>query len=496
METPPANPAAPAAAGVTIPLVFSSGPGKNRGTAIILGIVGAAFQGPLIQLTPGLVHSFSLYSTLTIFVFTSSGVAILLYAFELLTRRTDATVDRNGVRLSTSSPLGKSERRVAAADVLRIAPQATFISGDTPKAYAVSLAYRDEQGLTRVGNLTEGLSSADEANTIAVKAAALLGLAPDAVRTAKTYRTNFEGLNVAQPAFFAWLPKAAKILPAILFVAFAADFARDYFFPNRDTSPAPVSANSGNKPVVTANQAPQSDAGMAQTDPAEIFQNPDNNPYVDALNKNDLAMVQVLAQQHVDPNVPNASGDNALAMAASHGKTEFMKAMIAAGADANFHNPVPGRRAGMTPLMYAVMSRSLPAMQALADAGARISEREAQGLTPLHIAAMNGSTEGIGFLIGRGADVNAHTQGYRYETPLMFAAQYNKPEVIDMLVKAGADINVLDRYKKNAIDYALFFHRQGVFEQLCALGAAPTPADPTPPNSEFNKRTSCSAARS
>jgi ankyrin repeat protein len=73
----------------------------------------------------------------------------------------------------------------------------------------------------------------------------------------------------------------------------------------------------------------------------------------------------------------------------------------------------------------------------------------------------------------------------------MKAAEMNYLEGIQMLVKAGASVDVLDKYGKNAIDYAEFFQRKPSSDLLCTLGAKPTAIDNNAPNREISKRSAC-----
>jgi len=65
-------------------------------------------------------------------------------------------------------------------------------------------------------------------------------------------------------------------------------------------------------------------------------------------------------------------------------------------------------------------------------AGTDVDAKSVQGLTPLHVAAIEGHKEILKLLIAKGADVNAKDK--RGRTPLVYA----RGETADLLRKHGA----------------------------------------------------------
>ncbi|MBN2441670.1 MAG: ankyrin repeat domain-containing protein [Spirochaetales bacterium] len=75
----------------------------------------------------------------------------------------------------------------------------------------------------------------------------------------------------------------------------------------------------------------------------------------------------------------------------------------------------------------------------LIEAGANVNNHSGgDGATPLHLAARYNRVEMIGFLLKKGAILNAK-KGYD-QTPLYWAAANCHPEAVDVLIKAGADV--------------------------------------------------------
>jgi len=97
-------------------------------------------------------------------------------------------------------------------------------------------------------------------------------------------------------------------------------------------------------------------------------------------------------------------------------------------------NPDAANRYGVTPLSLAATNGSAALIQALLQAGAHPSG------SILMTAARTGNAEVIRMLIARGADANARESSLG-ETALMWAAAENHPEAVRALIEHGADPN-------------------------------------------------------
>jgi ankyrin repeat protein len=202
---------------------------------------------------------------------------------------------------------------------------------------------------------------------------------------------------------------------------------------------------------------------------------------------------QAIAQGH-DINTRNANGYTGLHLAATRGSIVTMQALIHAGADTNA--PAPGEQGyGRTPLDSALYKDQAAAVALLLNNGARVDVADQTGWQALHYASYYKATQSMPLLIAAAqkqqAAIDARAMGRRGETALMKAAEMNHLEGIQMLVKAGASVDVLDKYGKNAIDYAEFFQRKPSSDLLCTLGAKPTAIDNNAPNREISKRSAC-----
>jgi ankyrin repeat protein len=198
---------------------------------------------------------------------------------------------------------------------------------------------------------------------------------------------------------------------------------------------------------------------------------------------------------------------------------ELLKALLAQGADPNARigkgfppynyppfarddiNNMPHlRQAGATPFLLAAASGDVPAMRALAAAGANPVLATQDGVTPLIVAAGLGRLEdrtpaeeahaldAVRMAVELGADVNAANKDG--ETALHAAAYRGSNAIIEFLVSKGARLDPKDRYGQTPLSIAqgdpfrfvdprdkryrgLVNEHKSTAELLLRLGAAP-----------------------
>lgn len=148
-----------------------------------------------------------------------------------------------------------------------------------------------------------------------------------------------------------------------------------------------------------------------------------------------------------DPNVLSESGATALYHAARGNHIDVMKSLLAAGAD-------PNKGFGLwTPLLGALrVDTKLEVARILIDAGADIERRNADGWTPLAIAARYRGPEHVALLLEEGADVEAVNK-YGM-TPLYLSLAADNPAVSTLLVERGASISAVTNEGKSILIYA------------------------------------------
>jgi uncharacterized protein len=100
---------------------------------------------------------------------------------------------------------------------------------------------------------------------------------------------------------------------------------------------------------------------------------------------------------------------------------------------------------GTTALHWAVHYDDLDTADLLIRSGARVSTANREGVTPLQLAAMNGSASMIDKLLKAGADANAALTPSG-DTALMMAARTGTPEAITVLLEAGATVNAKESW--------------------------------------------------
>lgn len=89
-------------------------------------------------------------------------------------------------------------------------------------------------------------------------------------------------------------------------------------------------------------------------------------------------------------------------------------------------------------------------MQRLARTGGNFNKRDEQGAAPLHVAACNGYTSVVKFLVNQGK-VDLNIKDNEGNTPLHLAVYFNEYEPALQLMLAGADTATLNNFGQTAI---------------------------------------------
>ncbi len=109
----------------------------------------------------------------------------------------------------------------------------------------------------------------------------------------------------------------------------------------------------------------------------------------------------------------------------------------------------PGDK-GRTPLHLAAFNGNTGAVEFLIQQGADVNQRETfYDLTPLHMAAWKGHAAAVGLLLDAGADLTAREKDN--ETPLYYAATSDSTETVDLLLAKGADLNDTESKAGNTV---------------------------------------------
>ncbi|HTE19425.1 MAG TPA: ankyrin repeat domain-containing protein, partial [Armatimonadota bacterium] len=147
---------------------------------------------------------------------------------------------------------------------------------------------------------------------------------------------------------------------------------------------------------------------------------------------------------------PTPTPEDRLYRAALNRQTAEVRALLKSGVDPNALNSFK-----TPPLLGALLlpSDTVETVRVLLEGGARTDVRDAQGRTPLILAAARGSLDVLRALLQARADVNARSQSG--ETALLAALQREAAEAALLLVQHGADPNLRGEQQPAALSLAL-----------------------------------------
>ncbi len=146
---------------------------------------------------------------------------------------------------------------------------------------------------------------------------------------------------------------------------------------------------------------------------------------------------------------PMRMTDDAFRFAAYEGKVELLKEGLEAGNDVNAADP----EKRLTPLHMAAYNGHSLAVQFLIDNGATVDARDSEGKTALLHACTGPFVETVRLLLASGADVNAAESTEAF-TPLMMAAGLGEVEVVKLLLEYRATTETLDDDGDSALKHA------------------------------------------
>ena len=156
-----------------------------------------------------------------------------------------------------------------------------------------------------------------------------------------------------------------------------------------------------------------------------------NNAVAIAANKGNVMVLNYLFDHGAKADVRNGNGepviDNAVMMGNKDAVVRIIAQLKTEGADpANLG----------TAVLIAAKTGKVDMLEILADAGAPLENRSADGYLPIHWTVKSGNYDAMMFLINKGVDVNAKCgQGY---SVLDWATNEGYPRLIKALKKAGA----------------------------------------------------------
>ncbi|WP_296226313.1 ankyrin repeat domain-containing protein [Ralstonia sp. UBA689] len=195
------------------------------------------------------------------------------------------------------------------------------------------------------------------------------------------------------------------------------------------------------------------------------------------------ALVQKLVAQGVNPNLNTRDGTPLLVDALKDKNLEVAEALIRAkGLDFERTNA-----SGENALMMAAYQGLLPLVKLMVET--YDVEVNKTGWTALHYAATNGYDDTVKYLLDHAAYIDAESPNAT--TPLMMAAMSGHITTVKLLLDEGADMNLRNQQKMDVIDFAKRYHqdeiaaglesrRRKLAEQAAAAKAASAPAQSGP----------------
>jgi ankyrin repeat protein len=189
-----------------------------------------------------------------------------------------------------------------------------------------------------------------------------------------------------------------------------------------------------------------------------------------AVRSDNESTVVALTLRGFDLNTVDEKGESGLLIALRQGSLKVADFLLQQNSV-----KVEARNAqGESPLMLAALKGHLPQAQRLIRRGAEVNK---PGWTPLHYAASNPEPVGLDLvrlLLEHHAYIDAESPNR--STPLMMAARYGTDAVVKMLLEEGADPLVRNEQGLSAIDFARQVGRDGSVDLIARQVRARQPA--------------------
>lgn len=177
-----------------------------------------------------------------------------------------------------------------------------------------------------------------------------------------------------------------------------------------------------------------------------------------------VAARELLDANEVDVNTATSMGTTALIQAASNGRVDFLRMLLAKGANPSMENWYG------TALHCSAECGKVESIIDLLKTGLDVNVRDRRGRTPLHCATLSGHIMAMLALLERGANVDAICdQNY---TSLRYAMVWEQaPEVAHTLLEKGANTEIQSNNSVTALHDAAVMGLEEVILLLLEKGA-------------------------
>ncbi|KAK1759861.1 ankyrin repeat-containing domain protein [Echria macrotheca] len=181
-----------------------------------------------------------------------------------------------------------------------------------------------------------------------------------------------------------------------------------------------------------------------------------------------VVMIDLLVNAGAKLDCLNGWGESALHVAASGDAAEAAEHLLALGCDPDLRD-----NSGHTPLLVAcIVKKGTDILDVLYqhDVDINVKGEDDVGWSGLHWAARNGNAETLGWLLKKGACVDA--RGKKMPPPLHLAAQEGHRECCEALLNSGADLEAVDDFGLTPLGLAVRHGHPEVCDLLIFRGAS------------------------
>jgi len=172
-----------------------------------------------------------------------------------------------------------------------------------------------------------------------------------------------------------------------------------------------------------------------------------------AVRRGNVEAVDLLLASGVAVDVRVERGYTPLMEAASGDYPDVMKRLLAVGADVDFREKTESEYGSPTPLGVALLGGSLDGVQQLVDNGASLQLEHFKS-PPVHVAVEMDVPGALALMQAKGADLDVRAPWGNQPTALMAAAGTGKLDRVRELLALGADPAAADSAGNTARDYA------------------------------------------
>ncbi len=168
--------------------------------------------------------------------------------------------------------------------------------------------------------------------------------------------------------------------------------------------------------------------------------------FLNSVKMNDVKAVKKALSNGISPNLMDAQGNSALALAITEKSMDVIKLLV----DTPSIDLERPNLAGETPVMMMAYNDMYDLLVYLVDK--RDVDINKPGWTALHYAATNGHERIASYLLDKHAYIDALSPNGT--TPLMMAARGGHIRVVKLLLDRGADLSKRNGLKMTAIEFA------------------------------------------